>query len=113
MQMAEIVKFRVAYSYYRYNDGSANNGDVRKEHACATAEDALRLAERINAAAVRYNLSCDDESVTEEQREDDKDLMDDLIDSACGGYFYTGAVAYVDRINRELISAPSVAQVLS
>ncbi len=105
--MSERTAFKVAYSYYRYNDGSANNGDVSREHSCKTAEDAIRLAERINTAAVRYNLSCDDESVTEEQREDDQELMNDLIDGACGGYFYTGAKAYVDLIQRELLSAPS------
>lgn len=108
--MSERTAFKVVYSYYRYNDGRANNGDFCKEHTCKSGEEAVRLAERINAIATRYKAVCDgDDTVSEDQQNDDRELMDDLIDGACGGYFHPGAVAYVDHIRREPLVSTSVA----
>ncbi|NTF16913.1 hypothetical protein G6L37_00540 [Agrobacterium rubi] len=106
--MTERTVIKVAYSYYRYNDGSANNGDVNRERTCKTAEEAIGLADRINAIAARYKAACNgDDSVTEEQEWEDRDLANDLIDGACGGYLHPGAVAYVDHIRRERLSPDS------
>lgn len=107
--MTERKEYRVAYSYYRYNDGSANNGDIRREVVCKNADEALAMAARINAIATRYSNSMkdieDDEEPSEEEAEADRELQDDLIDGACGGYFYPGAAAFVYHIRREPLVA--------
>jgi hypothetical protein len=91
----------VAYRAYRYNDGSANNAELKREVEVKSAEEALKVVERIEKAAKRY----DDVEDTYEERENY--LMDWLIGGACGGFFYPGAKAYVDHIRREVLQAPA------
>jgi len=43
--------YEVEYHYYRCNSGAADNGYYTKTKKCASAEEAVTLAARINEAA--------------------------------------------------------------
>lgn len=108
--MTDRTEFRVAYSYYRYNDGSANNGDIRREVVCKSPEQALSIAAMINRIALRNEKPLKEieeakENRSEEEADAERDLERDLIDGACGGYFYPGAAAFVYHIRREPLVA--------
>jgi membrane protein involved in colicin uptake len=112
----------VAYRAYRYNDGSANNAELKREVQVKSAEEALKFIEIIERAAKRYKDECagiheddsdDDaekaakEAAREAAKEAEQDLIDDLIGGYCGGFFYPGAKAYVDHIRREVLQLPT------
>jgi cytochrome c len=112
--MAENLRYMVAYSAYRYNDGSANNAELKEEVEVKSAEEAHKLVERIERAAKLYNDQCN--GIHEDDGEDEEDcsyeereqyLIDHLIGGACGGFFHPGAKAYVDHVRRELLTVPS------
>jgi hypothetical protein len=116
--MAENIRYMVAYSAYRYNDGSANNAELRREVQVKSAEEALKLVENIEKAAKRYKDACngihddeDDDEAAEAARdaakEVEQDLVDELIGGMCGGFFHPGAKAYVDHIRREVLEIRS------
>lgn len=127
--MAENIRYMVAYNAYRYNDGSANNAELRREVQVKSAEEALKLVESIEKAAKRYKDACngidevedevDDEggdaaakeaakeAARDAAREAEQDLVDDLIGGMCGGFFHPGAKAYVDHIRREVLEIRS------
>lgn len=112
--MAENIRYMVAYSAYRYNDGSANNAELRREVQVKSAEEALKLVENIEKAAKRYKDACngihDDEAAEaarDAAKEVEQDLVDELIGGMCGGFFHPGAKAYVDHIRREVLESRS------
>jgi methionyl-tRNA synthetase len=117
--MAENIRYMVAYRAYRYNDGMANNKELREEVEVGSAEEALTLVERIEKAAKRYNDQCngihedetdgdpEKEAKLEAELEAEQDMIDDLIGGMCGGFFYPGAKAYVDHIRREVLEVPA------
>ncbi len=119
MEVAENIRYMVAYRAYRYNDGSANNAELKREVEVKSGEEALALVERIEKAAKRYNDQCaglhedetdDDpekEAMKEAELEAEQDLIDDLIGGANGGFFHRGAKAYVDHIRREVLEIPA------
>lgn len=43
--------YEVAYRYYQYNSGAADNGEYTRRIEAKSAEDATDLAARINASA--------------------------------------------------------------
>lgn len=115
MEMAENIRYMVAYRGYRYNDGSANNAELRREVEVKSAEEALKIVDRINKSAQGYKDGCDgnhdtdatDEEVEYVYEETEQYLIDWLIGGACGGFFHPGATAYVDHIRREVLQAPA------
>jgi hypothetical protein len=109
----------VAYRAYRYNDGSANNAELKREVEVKSAEEALKVVARIEKAAKRYKDGCagihddedeDDGDVEQSYEERENYLMDWLIGGMCGGFFYPGAKAYVDHIRREVLEAPATVE---
>lgn len=117
-EMSENIRYMVAYRAYRYNDGSANNAELKREVQVKSAEEALKLVENIEKAAKRYKDACngihddeDDDEAAEAARdaakEVEQDLVDELIGGMCGGFFHPGATAYVDHIRREVLEIPS------
>jgi hypothetical protein len=103
----------VAYSAYRYNDGSANNAELRRETQVGSADEAWKLVGRIEKAAKGYKEQCngthDDDDVVDDlpHEETEQYLIDWLIGGACGGFFHPGAKAYVEYVRREVLEAPA------
>lgn len=115
--MKSTTYFAVAYRYYQYNDGSANNGTFSAEQRCATAEEALSTAASINASAARRLASeerlraeslarlggkpfdAPEIEVGEDELETEKNLEYQLIPGGCGGYFIS-AEAQTVRVER-------------
>lgn len=103
--------FAVKYSYYQYNDGSANNGDRTGEKRVASAQAAIDLAATINAAAARHKglmAVVDGQSMTDDVSEEtewaDRDLVNDLIQGGCGGYFYSAEAQFVTVTRKPLVA---------
>lgn len=110
--------FAVVYRYYQYNGGSADNGHFAAERRCGTPAEAITLADSINAAAKRRKYAEDRLNASqlaralrkpveveemeddEEQEYADRDLTNDLISGAGGGYLIS-AEAQVVRIERK------------
>ena len=63
-------RFEVEYHYYQYNSGAADNGYYTETSCCASAEEAIALAARINDAAKKHKEGGADE---------DRELHNDLI----------------------------------
>lgn len=110
--MTTTNSFSVVFTYYQYNDGSANNGDRRGEKKTRTAAEAIALADEINAAAARHKALMDDKTpdpeVSEEVEWADRDLVNSLIEGCCGGYFH-GAEAQAVTVERtKLETLPEV-----
>jgi len=110
--MIEKTRYIVSYSAYRYNDGSANNADIRREVTVDTEAKALSLVERINRSAQGYKDSCDgardddeDDSAECSYEEKEEYLIDWLIGGACGGFFKPGARAFAEHYRRESLAA--------
>ncbi len=72
---------------------------LARETKCASPEEAIALAEKINAAAKHYR----DETTGSR----DEELANDLIPGACGGYFLS-ARAYLVRVERKELLAEAV-----
>jgi hypothetical protein len=118
--MKSDTNFVVTYRYYQYNGGSADNGYYESEKRCATAEEASALAAAINAAARRHKEADDridarqlayalkqpfDEpevEIDEELEYEDRELANDLIPGAGGGYLIS-AEAQIVRTQRETL----------
>lgn len=116
--MKNETYFAVVYRYYQYNGGAADNGHYTGEQRCATSEEATALADAINAAARRHKdaearidarqlAQALKRPVEETEVEDDEDqeyadreLANDLIHGAGGGYLIS-AEAQVVRTQRK------------
>jgi hypothetical protein len=118
--MKSDTYFAVTYRYYQYNGGSADNGYYNGERRCATPEEATALADAINAAAKRHKeadaridarqlaqalqrpVEGPDVEDDEDQEYADRELTNDLIYGAGGGYLIS-AEAQVVRTQRKAL----------
>ncbi|WP_327210379.1 hypothetical protein [Rhizobium leguminosarum] len=118
--MKSDTYFAVTYRYYQHNGGYADNGHYTGEKRCATPEEASALAKAINDAARRRKEA--DERIDarqlaqalkrpvvepeveddEEQEYADRELANDLIPGAGGGYLIS-AEAQVVRTERKAL----------
>jgi hypothetical protein len=115
--VTEGTRYIVWYSAYRYNDGSANNAEIRREVQVGSEDEALKLVSRINKSAQGYSARCsgediDQDSEEEAKYEDTEDyLIDWLIGGACGGFFHPGAKAFIERYSRDPLISDAAAEV--
>lgn len=53
--------YETEYAYYQYNSGAADNGEYTSRTKRASAEEAITLAEKINASARKEPLDTEEE----------------------------------------------------
>ena len=96
------VTFEVEYEYYQNNSGAADNGYYTRRREVKTAEAALKLAARIEAAAQAHESTVKRE-LTEDEEEAERELHDDLIPYM--GFFLKGKARAL-RVERFPVEQP-------